>query len=190
MRPGISFEKLWNVITEAPVTTLAESVVPPACRVEGLKIEYKKAWIQIAARNGNRLYIARTPLVRDICLAGFGKEMPGTIPPPRHNGTVEAHLDMTDEAKALEVFTSLVNDLASLAPTTKAPRLSPMASSSPKAAKPLRLDPKASNLASLDAVAAQERLARLLDYAAKTGVPVAHDTITSLIALGATLPAE
>lgn len=188
MRPGISFDKLWNVITDAPLSVLETSVVPPASKVEGLKIEYLKGWIQIAARNGNRIYIARCATVRDIALSGFGKDFPGTNPPPRKNGAVEAHLDLTDEAKALASFSELVSSLASLAPTPKAPRLAPMASSSPKVAKPLRPDPKSANLASLDQVAAQERLNRLLAYAQTSGVKVNEETIASLIVLGAVLP--
>jgi len=191
MRNGIEFSKIWSVITDAPLSVIEESAVPPQCKVPGVKIEYKKAWIQLMAKNGNRMYIAKTKMVRQIDLSGFGAGLVGTEKLRAPNGMVQAHLDLSDDRALFHLF-ALMEAMGSME-TAEKKKASPMASSSKlkfaKEAKP-PVDAKTSPLASLDAAAATERLHRLIAISKLRGAEVSETTVNELLAQGATLPTE
>lgn len=91
-------------------------------RPETVKFEDKKSWLKFEGPTGLRLYISKTKAVREIHLSGFGKDMPGTVPPPKHNGAVQAHLDMslpTALQTLAEMFTLIGSGELSPVRTTK-----------------------------------------------------------------------
>ncbi len=110
---------------------------------EGVIRQQKGAWIALTTALGNkgpRIYIASaSPVCRQVDLSGFGKGLPGTerwtqadvdagqcsatrLGEPKLrslNGAVEAHLDMADQATAVEALRAMIAMLPTAEPTKR-----------------------------------------------------------------------
>lgn len=84
-----------------------------AARPEGIAVEEKAAWTKLQGPSGQRIYVARTEIVRQVDLSGFGRGFVGTLPLKAPNGQVQAHLDLS-HPQALEHFAMLLETLARL----------------------------------------------------------------------------
>lgn len=107
-RPSVKLETL--------IRTLEE------CIDEGMKltVEVKKAWVKVTGPQGQKVYISKTPDVRQVDLSGFAeKELPDdvpAVPATRYNGAVVAQLDLSvgDEktAESLKKLAGLMQDMS------------------------------------------------------------------------------
>jgi hypothetical protein len=99
VRPSVSFTALVAAIKE--------------CRDHGveLAVDEKASWLKISAPNGNRVYIARQDRVKQVDLSGFGSGWEGTTQLERLNGSVQAHLDLTDEAAAVSALKTILSTM-------------------------------------------------------------------------------
>ena len=90
--------------------------------LEGLKFKVtpKANWVKVEGPNGHRIYIAKTPEVRDIHLSGFGEGMDGTLPLSKPNGSVQAQLDLSlGEDMVLSLIGDLVKHIQELPRTAR-----------------------------------------------------------------------
>lgn len=99
-----------------------------AAHPDVLRSEDKTGWRKVTStKSGCKVYIQLRDDVREVHLSGFGEGLPGTVPPPRKNGKVLAHLDMngSDPYAALAaVFDTLagLTEVEKAAPAPKAPK--------------------------------------------------------------------
>lgn len=190
---GIEFSKVWAAFT---TTAIPESGILPVSvelRHPGVKYELKKAWIQLSAKNGNCVYIAIQKKVRHVHLSGFGKGWVGTEP-TKPNGRVQAQLDFSlPDDTVLAHLEMLLIALPTLA-KEETKRQAPMgASSRPKAPKtPGTQKGAREESASLSeeaskekALRAQEKLQKLVFFAAQRGVPISRETFEKYCTDGA-----
>lgn len=95
---------------------------------DALSVEEKTGWTKVTSKaSGNKVYIQNREDVREVHLSGFGAGLPGTVPPPRKNGKVEAHLDLAADdpyANLAAVLSALASQQAPVkaAPAPKAPK--------------------------------------------------------------------
>lgn len=100
--------------------------------------EDKSGWIKVtSAASKNRVYIQNREDVREIHLSGWGKDLPGTVEPPKANGKVQAHVDM--EGDALATLKSVLEALAEQVATE--PSKKEKAEAAPKAPKEKKKPP-------------------------------------------------
>jgi hypothetical protein len=97
MRAGIDFKSVMEAVSRRP---------------EGIEVEEKSAWVKISAPNGNKIYVSKRGIVRQIDLSGWGEGLPGTVPPQRDNGRVTAQLDL-DKPDAVQRFEELLSEMLS-----------------------------------------------------------------------------
>lgn len=103
MRNGLNKTDVDNILNSLPA---------------GVSRSEKAAFTKLEC-NGNRIYVGRATICRDVHLAGFGKGMPGTVAPKTHNGTVQAWLDMDspDALQNLRQFIDMLPTLGAFKPT-------------------------------------------------------------------------
>lgn len=110
-RAGINIEEIEKVTGPLREYKKETSLLPA-----GVKFEEKANFWKIEGRYGAKLYIAKQKIVRQIDFSGFGAGWPGTVKPKRHNGGVEAHLDLAlDDAMA--TLKDIIEKLPDLKPT-------------------------------------------------------------------------
>jgi hypothetical protein len=191
MKNGIDFAKVWNVFS---ATSIPESGILPVgieLKQSGLKYELKKAWVQISAPNGMCVYVAIQKKVRHVHLSGFGRNADGTFwtgaEATKPNGRVQAQLDFSlpDDLvlKHLEMLLLAMPTLAK----EETKRVAPMgASSRPKAPKtPGTQKESKQEEETVSSLAAQEKLQRLILFAAQYNKPISRETFEKWCAAGA-----
>lgn len=161
MRPGIVMDSIISVLSARPAN---------------VKLEEKKAWIKLEGPTGLRMYVAKQKIVRQIDLAGFGCGWDGTVPPPKHNGAVEACIDLANP-NALTVLAEIlcVMSAGEVKPTEK-----------PKAARPGKVVSTSSKPARLSDLAEVEKEARMqliARVAKEKGVSISKDTEAQLLSV-------
>lgn len=162
MRTGIKFEAIEAVLNARPST---------------VKFEDKKNWLKFEGPSGLRLYVAKQKLVRQIDLSGFGKGLPGTIAPTKHNGSVEAHLDLASEDALINLALILeMMGTGEVKPTEKPKAMRP--ASSPKTP-----DAKLSSLSDLAEAEKEARLQLILKVAKEKGAPISKETEDQLLSV-------
>lgn len=103
-----------------------------------LLVEEKSGWLKVSGPGGDRgrrVYVAKRDTVRRVDVSGFGAGVPGTTPPPRPNGAVQALLDM-DGDDPLTVLERLLRSVGSGAAPTVAPKVEATAPTKARTPRP------------------------------------------------------
>lgn len=111
---------------------------------DALSVEEKTGWTKVTSKaSGNKVYIQNREDVREVHLSGFGGGLAGTVPPPRKNGKVEAHLDMSGD-DPYAALAAVLGELAGQQAAAK-PAPAPKAPKEPKA-KPVSDDERVARI--------------------------------------------
>lgn len=143
----------------------------------GIPVEELKSWFKLKGPGGQRVYVPKTKNVTRIDISGFEVQFGAKVPDQGVFGGVKQQLDMAlPEAEVLENFKALLLVLKELPPPPK-PEAKSRAKSAPQAGDDSSPGEVPSSPDSLQAD--QLRIARIREYAEKTGMPISKNSIAS-----------